>query len=64
MKIWIEVSKDAYELPIAIADTAKELAATCGTSLKMVTKSASIMNSGHNCGHFCRYRSIKVDDDD
>ena len=34
--LWMCVEADEYELPIAIADTARELAQKCGTSLSNV----------------------------
>lgn len=41
MIIWMEVTKDEYELPIAVADTAQELAKMCGTTANNVMSSAS-----------------------
>lgn len=30
--IWMEITKDKYELPVAVADTCEELADMCGVS--------------------------------
>ena len=32
IKIYMKVTKDRYSLPVAVADSAKELAALCGVS--------------------------------
>lgn len=39
--IWMAITKDELELPVAIADTARELAEICGTSEENVRCIAS-----------------------
>lgn len=39
MYLWMEVTNDEYELPIAIADTAKELAEMRGVDRTTIAKS-------------------------
>lgn len=44
--IWMEVTKDEYELPVAIADTAEELSEMTGSTVAMITSTASKMKHG------------------
>ena len=39
--IWIKVSHDEYELPLAVADTAEELAKICGISVATIYETRS-----------------------
>ena len=48
--LWMAVEADEYELPIAIADTARELAEKCGTSLSNVETSIYYGSSGSTTG--------------
>ena len=52
--LWLAVTADKYELPIAVADSAKELAAMCGVSTSTIISSAKRNNSGTLSGK--RYR--------
>ena len=62
MVVWMEVSRDIYELPVAVANTAGDLAKMCGTKISTVKTSASRYNKGKNKGRFCRYRSVKIEE--
>ena len=57
----MEISQDGYELPLAIADTAKDLARICGVKLSTVRSSASRVNTGHDDGRFCRFRRVLIE---
>ena len=48
--IWMAVTADEYETPIAIADTAKELAYILGLSIDTVKSSELRKNSGSMSG--------------
>ena len=39
--VWMEVSKDRYRLPIAVANTARELALICGVEESNIVCAAS-----------------------
>ena len=57
--LWIAVEADEYELPIAVADTAKELGAIFGVRADSVIDSASKNRSGKLSGR----KFIRVEDD-
>ena len=44
--IWMEVTRDKYELPIVIADDAKELARITGADVRVIYSSASHYKRG------------------
>ena len=56
MKIYMKVSLDEYELPIAIADSAYELAEMVGTKQSVIYSSIS-----HGRGS---YRRVEIEDDE
>lgn len=62
MQVWMEISQDKYELPLAVADTAKDLARICGVKLSTVRSSASRAHTGR-CGdaRFCRFRRVEIE---
>lgn len=59
--IWLAVTPDKYELPIAVADTAAELSKMLGLHSKAVTKFYYLHRRGiyKNC---TKYKIVKVDD--
>lgn len=61
MTVWILVTKDEFELPVAIADTAKELARICGVSNRTVISGALRSKSGKV--KKSRYIKVEIDDD-
>lgn len=46
MTIWMKVTKDEYELPLCVADSAKELAEKVGTTKASVETLASKYKNG------------------
>ncbi len=46
MVIWMEVTKDKYELPVAVADDAYKLAELTGASVNNIRTTASRHKSG------------------
>lgn len=61
MTVWILVTKDEFELPVAIADTAKELARICGVSNRTIISGALRSKSGKV--KKSRYIKVEIDDD-
>ena len=61
MTVRILVTKDEFELPVAIADTAKELARICGVSNRTVISGALRSKSGKV--KKSRYIKVEIDDD-
>ena len=53
---WMCVEVDEYELPLAVADTARELAEMCGTTKHNVEAFVSKQSSGR----FNGYKYLKV----
>lgn len=43
MIVWMEISKDKYQLPLAIADSARELSKITGASVNRIECAASRM---------------------
>jgi len=50
--LYMKVTDDKYEFPVAIADTAKELAAICGANKNTISSSIS--------KKIGRYRKVKL----
>lgn len=44
--VWMKVTHDKYELPVAVADTAEELAKICGTTKNCICSSMSHAKNG------------------
>ena len=60
MTLWIKVTNDKYELPVAVADTAQKLADMVGA-----TKDAVVTGAWHhrNDGKWSSYRKVVIEDD-
>lgn len=60
MTIWMVVTKDEYEFPIKMADSAHELAKMCGVSVNTVRGCVFKEKVG-----LCksRYKKVEIDDD-
>lgn len=59
-KIWMEVTQDKYELPVAIADTAKELAEIVGTTTNNIVSQCSHYRKGRLKSS--RFRMIEIEE--
>jgi len=60
-KLYIAVSKDEYELPIAVADTPTELARMVGVSRKTIYN--QLNRSRHGKIKQAIYKAVEVDDE-
>ena len=58
---WLCVEVDEYELPLAVAESARELAEKCGTTKHNVETFVSKNSSGKQNGY--RYMKIRRDDE-
>ena len=56
MTIWMKVTKDEYELPLAVADNPRELAAIVHTTANCVKSSVCHKHKG--------WAKVEVDDDE
>lgn len=63
MTVYLEVTRDKYELPVNVADSQKELAILSGVSRKTVEQSIHRYKKNGNAGRF-RKVIIEEDDDD
>lgn len=54
-RLWLKVSGDRYELPLAVADTAAELAKLCGVTVNTIYSQMSRVRSGvlTSCPYIC-----------
>ena len=59
-RLWLEVTRDKYELPVAVADSIKELARIVGVSRDNIKSSAS----KHRRGLVKRSRFVSVEIED
>ena len=55
MTVYMEVTTDKYELPVAMADSARELSRMTGAPISTIYKSVSRIKSGeHRRGRFIK----------
>jgi len=59
--VWMEITKDKYELPIHIADSAKELAELTGA--KNATTILSAIYHANKRGGRCKYIRVPITDE-
>lgn len=62
MTLWMMVSKDKYELPLAVADSAPQLAEMVGVSVNSIFSSYSCYIHGKH--KFSRYRKVEIEEVD
>jgi len=58
--LWMAVTPDELELPMAVADTARELTAMLGLKGNMVAKMYCMTNQGKIKNHY-KYKIVKVE---
>lgn len=56
--IWLKVTTDELELPVAVADTAEQLAKICGVTVKSIYSSVSHARHGRKT---TPYRKVRVE---
>ena len=57
MFVYMKVTRDRYELPVAVADTGEELAKLCGVSIHNVYNAIRIARL---LGHNCQYVRVEI----
>lgn len=62
MFVYLAVKADEYELPVAIADSVKELASLIGTTSAIISTSISKGINGKYTG--IRYLKVEIDDEE
>lgn len=61
MIVWLLVTKDKYELPLEIADSAGELAQKVGCSVNNIY---SAVSHARHRGHNSRFKKVEIEEDD
>ena len=61
MTVWMEITLDEYELPVAVADTSFELSRMRGFEKRKVLKDMWRWKNGKMPN--CRYRKVEIDDE-
>lgn len=64
MHVWLEVTKDKYELPLAISDTARELAEIVGVSKNTILSTRCHAMSGKGKWKNSKYIMVDIGDDE
>lgn len=59
--VWLKVTADRYELPVAVAETGAELARMCGKSENNVYNA---INKAKQLGHRCQYIRVEIEEDE
>lgn len=63
--VYMVVSRDEYEFPLMICDTAKELAIKCGVRYERGRNEVcNAMSHAKKRGNWCQYRKVRIDYDD
>lgn len=60
MYVYMKVTPDRYELPVAVADSGYELAKICGVSTNNVYNA---MRKARLNGYRCQYVRVEVEDE-
>lgn len=61
MNVWMQITKDKYELPVAVANTANELAEIVGVDVNSIRSAVSRQKTGKR--KFAKYIKVVVEDD-
>ena len=61
MNIWLKVTADEYEFPLAIADSAEQLGNIVGVSKNCIYSSVSHAN---RLGYRSQYVKVEIEEDD
>ena len=59
MKVYMEVTQDKYELPVAVADSVRELAYVVGVKENTV---CNIMSRAKKRGGRCKYIKVELEE--
>ena len=66
MTLWMKITRDKYELPVAVADTCVQLGRILGVSTESIysTMSSAAYRQRKGKNVRCQYVKVEVDDDD
>ena len=63
MILWIKVTNDEYELPVAVADSLEELAQMCGIKKESIIQMLSRVKH-HKYLKWSCYRRVEIEEDE
>lgn len=63
MVVYMKVTSDKYELPLAIADSIVDLAEMCGIKPNSIYSKMSHFKNGTGTEKTCPYKKVVIDDD-
>ena len=61
MTLWLKVTHDEYELPVAVADNSSQLAILLGIKRNSIFSS---MYSNKRYGWWTQFRKVEIDEED
>lgn len=61
MNLWLKVTADKYEFPLAVADSASQLANMVGTSKECIY---SCVSHAKSHGYRSQYIKVEIEEDD
>lgn len=59
--VWMAVTKDRYELPVAVADTERELAGLMGVHPDTIR---GVLQRARKSGRRCKYVKVQLQEDE
>lgn len=62
--VWMKVTHDKYELPVAVADSSRELAQICGVKLSSIYSIMSHAKNNYRNYDWSPYRKIRLEEDE
>lgn len=62
MKVYMEITKDEYQLPVAVADTVKDLAKKIGTRANSISSALCKQRKGVHIKS--RYIEVELDEEE
>lgn len=62
MTVYMEVTRDKYELPVVVAMSPQELAEKAGVKINLIYQSVSRIQRGHRYGG--RFIKVVIEDDE
>lgn len=60
MNLWLQVTSDKYELPLAVADSAEQLASLIGVKTNNIFSAISNAKRG---GYRCQYVKVELEEE-
>lgn len=62
--VWMKVTHDEYELPVAVADSSRELAQICGVKLSSIYSIMSHAKNSYRNYSWSPYIKVRLEDNE